>query len=197
LKRMCTAAGVFGLLVGGAATAPQTPTAPQAPNRPQAPTVPQTPTAPQAPTLPQAPTAPQRPSAPQAPTAPQAPIAAPGGAYPPQPYAPIGGAFTPTPMVRVQSPGSFNRTNLATSGRQFGSNLLGGIPSPDNSVTTLPRALAIGGAQPAGTWSRYGLRCLWMLYFAGLFGVGFYFIRKTLIDGGARPDTKADGGQLP
>jgi hypothetical protein len=49
----------------------------------------------------------------------------------------------------------------------------------------------MGGAQPAGAGSNYDLRWLWMLYFAGLFGVGFYLIRKTLVSRGARPNTKA------
>ncbi len=199
---MCTAAGVFGLLVVGAAASPQTLTAPQLPPAPQAPIQPQRPTAPQAATLAQTPTAPQAPALPQVPTAstaPQAPIAAPGGTYSPSPqppYPPVEGALTPTPMVMVQSRGSFNRTNLATSGGQFGSNLLSRTPNLGNSVTTWTRADTEGGAQPAGTLSNYSLRCLWMLYFAVLFCVGFYLIRKTLIDRGAHRDTKADGANV-
>jgi hypothetical protein len=94
-------------------------------------------------------------------------------------------------MVPVQSPGYFYRTNLAKSVAQSGSNFIGGTPNPRISVIGRSIAETMGGAQPAGTQGYYGLRWLWMLYFAGLFGLGFYLIRRTLINRGARPDAKA------
>ena len=164
---MFAAAGMFGLLAGGALAAPQT----AGNDKPAVQTT----------------------TAPAASVEPLQPVAPIGGAFPPAPIdsarrhgyfggpsptvmggwfgpRPAGGAFPPLggTMLGLPPPGGrltngfvggafsrgFNPGGIMIGGRppggQLGSNSLGGIRNPGNSSSAGPGGLIVGGAQPAG-----------------------------------------------
>jgi hypothetical protein len=213
LHRVFTAAGLFGLLAGGAVAAPQAASNDKSPVQT---------------------TAAITPAAAGAPLQPVAPI---GGAFPQAPIdpaqrlryfgapsptvlggwfgsAPAGGAFQAGPIggtMLGQMPPGGRLTNLFGGGAfsagfnpggimiaahppggQLGSNILGGLRNPANASLSGPGSLILGGAQPAGA-SPGGL----LVPEASLGGV---IVPGTalggVIVGGAPLITNAPGGRL-
>jgi hypothetical protein len=89
------------------------------------------------------------------------------------------------------------RTNLPALGRPSGSNLLAAGPRSNNFDAALPGALVIPGGQVTEARPRSGFHYLWWLYFAGLFGVGFYLVKKVYGEKDAIPANSADGRPRP
>jgi hypothetical protein len=96
-------------------------------------------------------------------------------------------------MGGAQRPYYFNATNPMGLAGRYGSDIPGGIRSPNRSVTTDPRLMATGGAPLAFVPDKGGLGWLWWLFIACSLGVTFFFARKIWVDRGAAPSS--DGEQ--